>query len=763
MPGKLDQRILEHVAKSDYRPVKARALARQMGIADREYGDFRQAIKALHLAGRLVLGRANAVLLPEAGNQVTGKYRANPRGFGFITPETPTSHGDLFVPEGAALDAVTGDTVLARVTKAGKRAGKMAYRARVLQVLARGNHRFVGQLLREEGCWYVRPEGNLLHVPIFVADVGAAGARAGDQVVVEIVTYPGPGTRAQGVITEVLGPRGRPGVDVVSIVRQHGLPDSFDEAALEAARRVVVEYDPAEAARHREDLHDRTIITIDPVTARDFDDAISLRMTHDGLYELGVHIADVACFLEPGSPLDEEARRRGNSVYFPRHVVPMLPELLSNGLCSLQEDEPRLTKSVFMHYDKAGKVRSTRPANTVIRSTKRLSYEQADLIMRGKTGGFAKPVVALVRRMEELARIIERRRLAEGMLVLDLPEVELVLDEHGKVIDAGPADDSYGHTIIEMFMVEANEAVARMLHELGVATLRRIHAKPDATSLAGLSKYLRLLGHDVPAQMDRFDLQRLLERVRGTPLSFTVNLAVLRSLQQAEYAPAEVGHFALASKHYLHFTSPIRRYPDLTVHRLVEGYLRGGLPARRRGRHRPDLEALVELGQHCSFTERRAADAERELRQVKVLQLLSKRLGDEVRGIVTGVAQFGVFVQVEKFLIDGLVPVADLPDDWWQLDERAGCLIGQMSGKRIAIGDLVTAQIAGVDVPTRRLDLAYVSHPSSPRPKSAGTASGKRTTKSAGPVGRKKKTKTPGRKTESPRRRGTGHPKRRPH
>jgi ribonuclease R len=337
------------------------------------------------------------------------------------------------------------------------------------------------------------------------------------------------------------------------------------------------------------------------------------------------------------------------------------------------------------------------------------------------------------------------------MLVLDLPEVELVFDDEGSVIDAEPADDSFGHTIIEMFMVEANEAVAETLYDSGAAALRRIHPEPDAAGAGGLARYLRLLGHDVPMAPERDDLQRLLDEVRGTPHAFAVNLAVLRSLQQATYSPELIGHYALASEHYLHFTSPIRRYPDLTVHRLVDRYLRGELKKKRRRRRAVEDEELIELGRHCSFTERRAADAERELTEIKVLELLSERLGDEVRGVVTGVAQFGVFVQLERFLIDGLIPVADLADDWWLLDQRAGCLIGEMSGRRIAIGDLVEVRIANVDVPARRLDLAYISHQSSQRPGSAGTAQGR--------PRRKSRRRAP--KAKSSRKKGTSHSKRR--
>ncbi|UCE60122.1 MAG: ribonuclease R [Phycisphaerales bacterium] len=751
------ERILRFVESEGYKPRQVQELARAMGIGEREHGDFHAACKALMKSGRVVLGSQNALMLPSPVGKVVGTYRANPRGFGFIIPDAPNAHGDLYVPGRKTLGAITGDRVCAKVKKRGKRGGKMLYEGEIVEVLSRGRSQFVGELHHQFSRWFVVPDGNTLHMPIVVSDPGAKKAKPGDQVVVEIIQYPDGRKEARGVIVKVLGKRGHPGVDTLSIIEQYGLPGEFAGKVLEEARASAGSYEPRRAAKEREDLRHLTIVTIDPADARDFDDAISICKNADGTTELGVHIADVASFVVEGMQLDSEARERATSVYLPDKVIPMLPEVLSNGVCSLQERQLRLTKSVFITYDKRGKVKRTRFANTMIKSTKRLTYDQVTKILGGKTGRTSAKVVALLKEMEKLAKLIRQRRLGEGMLVLDLPEVELVFDDDGAVADAVPADTSFSHTIIEMFMVEANEAVARLLVDQDVPNLRRIHDEPGAIAGDNLRRFLGALGLDLPKKVDRSALQALLNRVGSKGEAFAVNFAVLRSMQQAEYSPALIGHYALASEHYCHFTSPIRRYPDLTVHRLLDSYIAGVFDDRESMCEQvPTEEDAAALGRHCSANERRAEAAERELRLVLVLRFLDKHLGEEFGGIVTGVANVGVFVQLDRFLIEGLLRFDNLLDDWWEVDSSRGAVIGQRSGHQIRVGDRLQVVISNVHIPTRELELALAEQLKTGKGTSRSRDKRIRRRKTGrSPVARRKsplKRRTPGRRRQ-PRRR----------
>ncbi len=743
----LFRHILEFLSREGYQPKRVKSLARAMGVAEHEYGDFRSAVKALTRSGRIVLGAGNAVLLPQGDGDFVGRFRANPKGFGFIIPETSTSHGDLFVPPGKSMGALTGDLVRARVRKSRRQGAGSMYEGQITQIIERGRSQFVGELQRAGRDWFVRSDGNIMHAPIYIHDAQAKGAKVGQQVVVDITRFPTEHTDALGVITKILGTSGKPEVDTQSMIIQHQLPDEFPEEALDWARKVVSNFNAEEVAATREDSRDLFIVTIDPDDARDYDDAISITELKKGLVELGVHIADVSHFVVEGSPLDREARERATSTYFPKHVIPMLPEVLSNGLCSLQEKQPRLVKSAFMTYNARGEVVRVRFANSLIQSAKRLTYAQATRIIEGKPGRFAKATIDLVKRMETLARAIEERRRRGGMLELDLPDVDLVFDDENHVVGVVPADTSYSHKIIEMFMVEANEAVARLFADLGVPHMRRIHPDPETKDSESLNVFLNALGLKPVALNDRIGLQALIRRAKGTPASYAVNLAVLRSMSRAHYSPQLSGHFALASSHYAHFTSPIRRYPDLTVHRLLDRYLNGRLDGSDLSAV-PSMEALEELGAYCSERERRSEEAERELRLVKILRLISDRVGEEMPGVVTGVTNFGVFVQLREFLIEGLLRFEDIADDWWEVDTSRGCVIGQRTGQRIMIGQQLAVIIDTIDIPTRRMDLAL------PRVPGQENASAKRS-RSRKPSARKTAARTDGKKRKAPSRRKT--------
>lgn len=683
--------------------MKLGPLAKALGVSEEDYQAFKKAIENLRRSGRVVVGSRNLVSLPPISGRVVGTFKANPKGFGFVIPLEANAHGDLFIPPNAVGGAMTGDTVLARVAKKGKRGGAMRYTGEIVDVLERGRNRFVGTLEKGGEGWCVKPDGKGFAEPIAVDDVTAKGAKADDKVVVEIISYPTENYIARGVILEVLGKAGLYESEIRSVMRYYHLPEDFDEKCLAQARQAGQGFDAAGDGK-RDDISDEVVITIDPPDAKDFDDAISLTKNQDGDWVLGVHIADVSSFVGLNSALDVEARDRGNSAYLPGRVIPMLPEILSNGVCSLQPRQKRFAKSAYITYDADGNILGSSFANSIICSNARLTYQEADEILKGKAAGFDGEVVALLKDMEQLAGVISKRRVKKGMLHLDLPETELILDDAGKVVDACPADDSYPHTIIEMFMVEANDAVAGLLDRFNVPFMRRIHPEPDSLSMKELSRFVRVCGMKLPRKLDRKAMQDLLAAVKDKPISFAINMYVLRSFERAEYSPLNIGHFALASTHYCHFTSPIRRYADLMVHRLLQCYLEQRLNQIGLEEVLPEVE-LSEVGKHISFTEQRADDAEGELKKVLLLQMLSDRIGEELDCVVSGITSFGVFVRSQKFGIEGLVNLKDLGVDEWKFDQRSQAVVGLHSGKRFGLGTAMKARIVSVNIPARQLDM----------------------------------------------------------
>ena len=704
MPEIFKKRIVKLLKRRDYAPSKLAQLARTLNVSQEDYPQFKLAFEELRRAGHVVIGTKSLVSLVPMSGRITGTFRANPKGFGFVIPLEPSSHGDLFIPPDATAEAMTGDIVLAKVVKKGKRAGPGApgrYSGQVVEILQRAQNRFVGTLQQTNEGWIVQPDGTSFFELIAVDDVSAKNAKNKDKVVVEILSYPTEKYLARGVIIEVLGRAGQKISEIQSIIRQYHLPGEFDADCIEQARQAAAEFD-REKISGREDITEKVVVTIDPPDAKDFDDAISVEKDSRGNWVLGIHIADVSNFVPADSALDAETKIRGNSVYLPGKTIPMLPEILSNGICSLQPEQKRFVKSVYITYDDEGNILSRGFANSVMCSTQRLTYQQADKVLKGHSKGVKPQVIELLKNMETLSRAIEKRRTENGMLHLDLPETELIMDKSGRVVGAHPADDSYPHTIIEMFMVEANEAVAGLLDRFGVLFMRRIHPEPDGLSMKNLSKLVQAFGYSLPKAVDRRAIQELLAAVKGADCSLAVNLMVLRSFEKAEYSPLNIGHFALASNCYCHFTSPIRRYADLLVHRVLECYLQKRLDSVEQ-----KLD-LTEIGKHISFTEERAEDAEEELKTVLILQMLEKHIGDELDCVVTGLTSFGVFVQSSKFGIEGLITMGDLGPDVWKYNQRNQCIVGQHSGCSIHLGRAMKVRIISVNVAARQLNVAPV-------------------------------------------------------
>src|SRR5262245_61608049 len=715
----LETQIIATVGRRSYIPLKPKALARKLGVVGSQYAHFRNVLGTLLKHGRVQLGKNHTVRQAPPHGSATGVFRKAGGGFGFVRPHAVDGQvgAEIFIPQEDVLDASSGDEVLVRiVSKTGR--GGLGPRGEIAQIIERATRQFVGTYFERDGSGYVRVDGTVFSHSIFVGDPGAKGARPEDKVVFEMLCFPSPEDRGEGVITEVLGPRGKAGVDTLSIIRAFGLPDKFPEDVLEEARQAATAFDETDLDS-REDFTGDVIVTIDPVDARDFDDAISLvqdpRSKH---WQLGVHIADVTHFVAPGGALEREARKRGTSVYLPQRVLPMFPEIISNSLASLQQGKVRYVKSVLIDFTPTGQKTEARFADAAIRVRRRFTYEQVSEILAKVDSGQWSVVsgqkslasqklttdhwpqtteIDLLLRMRELAMLLRKRRLKRGALELNMPEIELEYDHQGRVIGAHFAKHDVSHQIIEEFMLAANEAVAEQLSHLGVPFLRRVHPPPDPNKLKAFAEFARILGYKMTRESDRFALQRVLAQSADKPDAHAVHYALLRSLKQAVYSPTDEGHYALASDDYCHLTSPIRRFPDFTLHRQLEQWLRRGKPGG-------DGEELAVLGDHCSKTERRAETAERELIKLKMLTYLNDRLGMELEAIVTGVADYGFYAQAERLPVEGLVHISTLTDDYYFFEETSHSLIGRRSKRRYRLVDKGKGKVVRVDLQRRQLD-----------------------------------------------------------
>lgn len=705
-------KVLKLVSEPEYRGLTLKAMARRFKIDVDDYAEFRAAVKALVKEGRLDLAKDKTLRKPDTAGLIIGVYKRSAKGFGFVRPHNTKERADqIYIPPNAGRDASSGDEVAVKITKRPKSPG-MNLEGRVVQVLARASGVFVGTYFEQVAAGFVKVDGTTFHDPIYVGDPGAKGAKPGDKVAIEMVRYPTPYEEGEGVITEVLGPRGQPGVDTLSVIRAFDIPDKFDDDTLEDARKQAKAFQP-ERVDHRRDFRDTLTVTIDPVNARDFDDAISLTRDDEGYWTLCVHIADVSHFVRPGSPLDHSARLRGTSVYLPDRVIPMLPEVLSNSLASLQAGHPRYTVTALLEFNPEGIRTAMSFARSVICVTHRFTYENAFAVMKNPEAAPVAPeIVALLGRMLELATILRKRRFARGALELNMPEVEIDLGEQGEVVGAHLSGHDESHQVIEEFMLAANEAVATHLTDANAGFLRRGHADPEPNKLEDFGEFARSLGLELDQPQSRFELQRILAETADKPEAHAVHYGLLRSLKQATYTPEPEGHYALASDNYCHFTSPIRRYPDLQVHRQLTALIEGKKP---KGGH----DDLLVLAEHCTRTERRSEAAERELIRVKLLTHLAGRIGESFHAIITGVQDFGLFCQLIELPADGLIHVTSLSDDYYYLEGGTHTLIGRRSGRRYRLGDRIEVSVAHVDIDRRELDLVVagsVARASAARP-----------------------------------------------
>ncbi|RPJ66227.1 MAG: ribonuclease R, partial [Acidobacteria bacterium] len=651
--------------------------------------------------------------LAEKMDLVAGRVQAHAGGFAFVLPERPGEGPDIFIPAAGLKEAMHGDRVVARVER---------YRdadrpeGRIVRILKRANATVVGRYERGDGrLGFVKPFDQRLLVDVAIPDGEARGAKPGQMVTVEITQWPTAARGPLGRITEVLGHEDDPGVDTRIIIRKYGLADRHTDESIAEARRVLEGRGaPRTAHARKQDVAGRTdftgldIVTIDGEHARDFDDAISIEKLPNGHYWLGVHIADVSHYVREGSALDAEAYERGTSVYFPERALHMFPEELATGLCSLNPRVDRLVQSCLMEVDRNGQVCRYEFHDGVIRTRERMTYTDVNAILTGESPETAAKYGALVplfERMRELYEILRDRRRRLGSIDFDLEEAEVVLDEEGRIEEIVASERNIAHRLVEEFMLLANETVAEFLDASGGPGLYRVHEEPDPLKVAKFEEFLSGLGHGLAAPLHTVrprHFQVLLQRIHGRPEERPIAALMLRTMQKARYAPANLGHFGLAFSSYTHFTSPIRRYPDLVVHRLLRAARHQSLSEIEK----EDLqEELPEIARHTSDRERIADEAERELLQWKKVRFMADKVGEDFDGYITGVASFGLFVQLVEHFVEGLVHVSTMADDYYRFHDVTHTLGGEHTRKTYRLGDRVGVRVLRVDMDKRQVEL----------------------------------------------------------
>uniref|UniRef100_C5D7L8 Ribonuclease R n=1 Tax=Geobacillus sp. (strain WCH70) TaxID=471223 RepID=C5D7L8_GEOSW len=743
MDQSLVDRILTFMRDEAYKPLTVQELEEAFGITDAaEFKEFVKALVAMEEQGLVVRTRSNRYGVPEKMNLVRGKVSGHAKGFAFVVPEDP-SLDDIFIPPSEMKNAMHGDTVLVRVHSESSGARR---EGTIVRILERGVTEVVGTYTESKYFGFVIPDDKKIVNDIFIPKHAANGAVEGHKVVVRLTSYPQGRMSAEGEVIKILGHKNDPGVDILAIIHKHGLPLQFPDEVIEHANSIsdtISEKD----LQGRRDLRDQMIVTIDGEDAKDLDDAVTVTKLENGNYKLGVHIADVSYYVEEGSPIDREAYERGTSVYLVDRVIPMIPHRLSNGICSLNPKVDRLTLSCEMEINERGEVVSHEIFQSVIRTTERMTYSDVNKILVDKDEELRKkyePLVPMFELMAELAEILRNKRMKRGAIDFDFKEAKVLVDENGKPYDVVLRERSVAERLIEEFMLVANETVAEHFHWLNVPFIYRVHEDPKPEKLQRFLEFITNFGYVVKGtgnQIHPRALQEILEAVRGEPEEMVISTVMLRSMKQARYDAESLGHYGLSTDFYTHFTSPIRRYPDLIVHRLIRTYLINGQMDEQT--QRKWAEKLPDIAEHASDMERRAVEAERETDDLKKTEFMEDKIGMEFDGIISSVTNFGLFVELPN-TIEGLVHVSYLTDDYYRYDERHYAMIGERTGKVYRIGDEITVRVINVNKDERIVDFEIVGMKGR-RPKEAKSApvviEGKKRKKTNKQNGKAKKSK----------------------
>ncbi len=696
--------ILELMQDPMYVPMKEKELAVFLQVKEDDREEFRKILSEMTISGKIIKTERGKY---QKGNErplnvKVGTFINNAKGFGFVEVEGETE--DYFVSAENVNGAFHKDTVEIALLKETK--GKRK-EARVIKVLERGIKTIVGTFEKSKNFGFVIPDISKLSQDIFVPIERSKGAVTGHKVVVEITDYGKEGKKPEGKIVEIIGHINDPGVDIMSIVKAYDIPVEFPEKVLNQAERVAKEVSEADRVG-RKDLRDELMVTIDGEDAKDLDDAVNVWFDEEKeLYHLGVHIADVTNYVQENSALDREAKLRGTSVYLVDRVIPMLPHALSNGMCSLNEGEDRLALSCLMDVDKKGNIVNYEIAESVIHVNRRMSYTQVKKILEEKDETLRKEygeLVPMFERMEELSTILRKKRQKRGAIDFDFPESKIILDKEGRPLDVMPYERNVANLLIEDFMLAANETVAQHFYWLESPFVYRIHENPDPDKMQKLNIFINNLGYYMKSvgkvhrklsedEVHPKEIQKLLASIAGTPNEAMISRLALRSMKQAKYSVINSGHFGLACEYYCHFTSPIRRYPDLQIHRIIKEHLRNRFTEERNNHYQ---EILEEVAKHSSETERRAEEAERETDKLKKMEYMEERIGNVYKGVISGVTSWGIYVELPN-TIEGMVHVTKLPGDYYIYDENLCEMIGEHSGRSFCLGQPVFIRVAGTD------------------------------------------------------------------
>ena len=693
--------IYEFICDDMYVPMKLKELAILLQVPKEQRSELKAVMDALEAEGKVHVSQKGKYL-KGAGRTLRGVYQAHPRGFGFVTIEGETD--DIFIPEKETNGALHGDTVeiLLTASPEGKRK-----EGKIVKIVERGTAKIVGlyQVAKGKHYGFVIPDNQRFLQDIFVPEERAKGAVDGHKVVVELTSYGSDNAKPEGKIVEILGHVNDPGVDIMSIVKSYDLPVEFPEKVMNQVERVPEEVSDADMAG-RKDLREWVMVTIDGEDAKDLDDAVSLTRTEDGKnWILGVHIADVANYVQERSALDREALHRGTSVYLADRVIPMLPHRLSNGICSLNAGVDRLAMSCIMTVDAKGDVIDHEICESVIRVNERMSYTSVKKILEDHDEEETTRYIDLVpmfEEMEQLASILRNRRHQRGSIDFDFPESKIMLDEEGHPMEIRSYDRNVATKIIEDFMLLANETVAEEYYWREIPFVYRVHETPDEDKIKKLAILINNFGYSlhISDEVRPGQIQKLLAKIQGTPQETMISRLALRSMKQARYTPENDGHFGLAARYYTHFTSPIRRYPDLQIHRIIKDDLRGRMNEKKMEHYQT---ILPEVTRQASETERRAEEAERETIRLKKAEYMEAHIGEVFEGVISGITNWGIYVELSN-TIEGLVHVANMYDDHYDYYEDRYEMVGEHTGKTYKLGETVYVRVIDADCLTRTID-----------------------------------------------------------